>query len=317
MSRIRSNALVNGQTQNHSLLGQREFEHLPQPVQPNAEVPSIEKIDWESADSVKPSSGGGKGGVMFVKIGKEMHVVKAVHGSPSTAIFGEEMVKKISGAETTESRPVKKESAEGMKISELLHKYRLTDSDPDLKLTDEYGKDIWERQYPFFERASYFLVQKTMQSENEFGKVSKSNPMRILGDDELLRNIGKLYAADSLIGNHDRFGQMNLGNVFLSDSGGLAAIDTDAILQNFEAQSTQRGGAQNSKDWAEMLIDKNGLEVVEKDYIGQAAPSSRVTWAFGNFDEWFELWFQPVFKGESGQRAIYSPDQSKIENVDW
>jgi hypothetical protein len=248
-----------------------------------AATPVGSTIDWSTATQATPSGAGGKGGVMFMQVGGVMHVVKAVGGTAATAMFGEQMVSDISGAGTTDSLPVDATSAEGMA---LLTRLRHFQAQAQIGTNDDMKKR-WAEKLPFFEGASYFLIQRAMDPTQEAGTVMSANPVSILGNAQRMFNAGKLLAADTLIGNADRWEQLNLGNLFLGANSSMLAIDTDALLQNRAAGIRLEDFGSDVSSWTGALISGHS-ELQEADAIGAAAPSSSLSRVFTDFDRWFD-----------------------------
>lgn len=63
--------------------------------------------------------------------------------------------------------------------------------------------------------------------------------MMLLNND-LMFNLGKLFAADALIGNGNRLGNTNTGNIHFKADGTISSIDSTIILTNYDAVVTDR-----------------------------------------------------------------------------
>ncbi len=265
-------------------------------IQRHRDDPDVTTIDWSNATSAKPSPPSAMGGVVFVVVDGVTHVVKPTD-QPAAALFGETMLEDVAGVETTQSKPVAKDSAEGMRIFAMLGaKKAEADAGEDNEL-----KTDWGERYTQASTAKYFLIQKTMIGANQFSKVMKDDPGRILNNPEFLKGLGRTFAVDTLTGNDDRFGNMNFANVFLTADDKIAAIDTDAILQNY-AKTKQvsdthpawpmKGTIGGTDDWAKQLTQENSYGVWSE---GQTAgtQSSKLTDLFEKFDVWFKS-----FKGK-------------------
>jgi hypothetical protein len=248
-----------------------------------ADTPLGSAVDWDSASQATPSGAGGKGGVMFVRVGGATHVVKAVQGTAATAMFGEQMVGAIGGAGTTQSLPVDARSPEGAAILTRLRHFQVQAQAG----TNEEMKQRWAEKLPFFESATYFLIQRAMDPTQEAGGVMTQDPTSILGNAQRMFNAGKLLAADTLIGNADRWEQLNLGNLFLGAGNTMEAIDTDALLQNWAAGRRLEDFSGEVSSWTGALIAGHG-ELQEPGAIGAAAPSSSLKRVFTDFNAWFD-----------------------------
>lgn len=256
--------------------------------------PSIQRtnIAWEAATSAKPTEEGGMGGVIFVKVGGATHVLKAAQGSAAPTLFGERVLQGIGGARTTESEPIRQGTPEFQRIMARLTAFKgQVDAGNDERL-----KATWAEKFPFFAGAQYLLVQKdmTVGGGREFGRVYKQTPQDILGNDELLRRIGLSMAADALIGNADRWEQMNTGNAFVDAANRVGAIDTEAILSEY-----QRGRGGDDEKWAN--AQQYGAALAQ-GHVGHrqgvqpiGAPASSPEDVIFKFDRWFDLRFKDAF----------------------
>jgi hypothetical protein len=249
--------------------------------------PNATGIPWESASSAKPTEEGAMGGVIFIKIGQKLHVLKAIAGSVAPVLFAEKIMADIGGADTTESKPIQTNSPEGQRILRMLKIHqKMASNNPQLAKT-------WKEKLPFFENSTYLVVQKAMDGR-EFGQLYKDDPLSILKDQNLLYNIGKSLAADSFIGNADRFETMNTGNAFVTPDSKIGAIDSTAILQEY---GLWKDFDDLHQSWIKVLIE-GGQEFVsleEQEKGRKMAPSASVEQVFVNFEKWFENNFKDQF----------------------
>jgi hypothetical protein len=282
------------------------------------------KIKWSTASSVIPSSAGALGGVAFATVGNETHVVKPGEGTAANTIFAEEILSEIGGAQTTESVPVAANSREGVEILAMLRNW---------KESSERGENMpqhaqrWAQNFPFFERAQFFMVQQSMLNrklgskqrpadENaEFSDVYRNNPLLVLRDEKFLYNIGRALVADLLIGNADRLESINGGNFFVLGTSQVGAIDNEAFMPSmkaFKEDLERRGqGVQDIENlWVDYLL--GGGAALNK----QAPTSAPAAANMGGFDidRWTRTSFASYFykRDTSHNPQLTQEDEDRI-----
>lgn len=280
-------------------------------------------IDWAAASEVKPSESGMMGGVFFITVDGEKHVVKATN-SPATVLFGEKMLAGIGGAKIPDSTPIERDSLEGNRIIGAI--------EAKLNTADDKIRNLYTRKLETFRNAGYLLVQKNLGGGgSKFGLGDLSNwvdaeskqggdpnlikaevdrqvgdQVALLQNETLMKNVGRSLAADTLIGNGDRFENMNTANAFLyTDDGTIGAIDTEAILQNIEAMKefydpgsqVPHGGKGKSPgsdpvaNYVEFVLGF-GVQITSEE--GGGAQSSNVMHILTDFDGWFEYFLSRI-----------------------
>jgi hypothetical protein len=261
----------------------------PALLQRKPDDPDVTTIDWASATSATPSPPSAMGGVVFVVVGGVTHVVKP-SDQPAAALFGEKMLEDLASVETTQSKPVATDSAEGKRILTMLASKR-TEADSG---EDQDLKDAWADRYRQASAANYFMIQKAMVPANQFSKVIASDPTRILNNSAVLEGIGRTMAVDGLTGNQDRFENLNFDNVFLTSEDKIAAIDTDAVLQNYAKSKSESDTNEvwsefetihGSDDWADKLTGGSVAILPEGATMGPSSSDLRVL--FERFGTWF------------------------------
>lgn len=97
-----------------------------------------------------------------------------------------------------------------------------------------------------------------------------------------MTNLGKLFAADAFIGNGDRLYQFNMGNILFKSDGSISAIDSAAILTNYNHILTIDdnvkagfGIADSSEQWGNQII-------VVQNHAGGANPTRQQEASFNN-----------------------------------
>jgi len=95
------------------------------------------------------------------------------------------------------------------------------------------------------------VLQKMMHGYTEMSEEYRAGPdrlKRMVNDDSLMTNLGKLAAADLILGNGDRIENCNFGNIMFNADGTIAAIDSQALLASFE-QIAKASDLQNMDYW--------------------------------------------------------------------
>jgi hypothetical protein len=278
-------------------------------LQRKSDDPDVTTIDWANATSATPSPPSAMGGVVFVVVGGITHVVKP-SDQPAAALFGEKMLEDLADVETTQSKPVATDSAEGRRILTMLaNKKAEADSGENAEL-----KAAWGDRYRQASGAKYFLIQKGMVPANQFSKLMTADPTRILNNSAVLEGIGRTMAVDALTGNQDRFENRNYDNVFLTAENKIAAIDTDAVLQNYaKARSesdtnevwAEAGRISDTSVWSEKLISGSVAILPTGAMMGPSSSNLQVL--FERFDSWFD-----------GFKKDFTNKQPELEqSVDW
>ena len=184
----------------------------------------VTQTPWNTATAVSAPGGGAKGGIFFVTVGGVRHVVKAT-SQAAGAVFGERVVGQMMGASgaSAASIPVPNTDAEFAIILAQLQRYQ--PAVPDVGYNNRLAE---------FSNATSFLIQTDLSANRTMINASVAGDIAILQNAATLRNIGRILAADTLIGNSDRFEQMNVGNAFLG-AADIGFIDTEALMQNYQA----------------------------------------------------------------------------------
>ncbi len=189
----------------------------------------------------RPSSGGAVG-VIFVWAGTAYSrqnlqdakmaafVIKPIQGSAAPTKFAEHVLSKIGGAISPNSKPIPRRSKSGSGLALTLKMFRDKAADPAIKAR-------WQEVFNHYDRADAFLIQETQIGIKEFGDEyrEQSGLAMMLLNTDLMFNLGKLFAADALIGNGDRLDNMNAGNIIFKADGTLSSIDSTTILTNYDA----------------------------------------------------------------------------------
>ena len=347
-----AHAAAQAQMRHPSPLSRRNQGSNPQVLQRRAAVIQMHTgINWGTPGvTAKPSKGGAMGGVMFVTVGATTHVVKAGKGSPASSLFAEQILKEVGGAKTTKSKPIPKSDPEFNQILGVLRVSQQADQG-----SGEW-KPVWDQKMPFFEGADFFLVQRSMVTlggtelkrhintatgqgaitgfgQGAFARQQLfGNAENLLDNNELLKNIGKSLVADALIGNADRFENMNMDNVFIIGNR-IGAIDSEAFLSNYGASRHQGiekelPGYVNvfgTKEWVTGILQGEKALVGDADldrhYQGNfvdSPPTARLSKLFSGFDDWFDGIFKDfLIRGTTDWRAPAREDALAIPDHKW
>lgn len=221
----------------------------PQPPNPHAAAlayappvqratPHTRAADWgelqwrQQVKHVEPSPGGSVG-VLFVwtvthadyKAVPPEFVIKPVAGGASTT-FAEQVLAQVAGAASPDSRVVPAKASGGQGVLYWVRK---------LATAGTLAAD----RVSAYQSADSFLLQKAMGGYTEMSDAYQARPKaltNLLKQKDLMRNLGRLAAADLILGNGDRVQGNNFGNIMFDRKGQMAAIDSAALLGSF-AQS--------------------------------------------------------------------------------
>jgi hypothetical protein len=194
--------------------------------------------EWVSNVSRVKASGDGAVGVLFVwandvqAVGGEYSIptasfiVKPLAGSAVSTRFAEKVLTKVADVDSPDSIELapKTKGYNGVRA-----------------VVDDAIKKGWmdaARARPY-QNAGSFVLQRMMRGYREMANdlEPEGGPealVRIITNHKLMKNMGKLAAADMIIGNGDRIEAMNMGNIMFNNDGTIAAIDSASILASFE-----------------------------------------------------------------------------------
>jgi hypothetical protein len=148
------------------------------------------------------------------------------------------------------------------------------------------------------------LIQETQTGIKEFGDEyrEQSGLALMLLNTDLMTNLGKLFAADALIGNGDRLSKLNTGNIIFKKTERFARL-TRPLFYGFQFNRCRSSAgnlfyagrsALNAKNWAANDIVKFGstqaASPMQQQQFGKRqivlAPSAAVETLF-NVDVWW------------------------------
>lgn len=189
----------------------------------------------------RPSSGGAVG-VVFVWAGMAYSrrnlqdsktaafVIKPIQGPAAPTKFAEHLLSRIAGAPSPNGKPLARRSPSGSGLLLALRMFRDRENDPVTKVR-------WQQVFTSYDCADTFLIQETQVGIKEFGDaaIEQSGLATMLLDQQLMTNLGRLFAVDALLGNGDRVSNMNAENIMFKSDGTLCSIDSTAILTDYNA----------------------------------------------------------------------------------
>jgi len=275
------------------------------PIEPK-DVAKWSREQWKSRVKMVRPSGGGKQGVLFVftenspawSIPKAAFVVKPLEGSAAAVQFSEKVLGKVAGAKSLGSTGVARTSPLGMEIVATISRLLWEHKNGHAKIPDAQRL---EEVYPHYQGASTFLLQSLASGMTELGDAYREEGglVGVLNNAKLMKNLGRLYVADAVLGNGDRLDAMNTGNIAYDGSGSLFAIDSSTVLGSFEqiikdctmGGDTWQGygGLTNPQagEWAKKMFGKNAMvaspsdkQVGTKVTRGSLAPAARMDLLF-------------------------------------
>lgn len=299
------------------------------------EVQSWKAIDWQTKVRYVKPSGGGAVGVTFVwtkpatavsSSSTADFVIKPMQGSASPTKFAEHVLKTMGNAVSPNSKPISARSVEGMALLNTLKTFRMQE-------TDANAKARWTEVMPHYSSADVFLIQDLQTGIKEFSDEYRQNDglRGLLVDQNLMQNLGKLFAADAFIGNGDRLFKPNTGNIVFKPDGTLSAIDSATVLTSFHAivnevdqytRDTYSGTFDNNTaQWSENVVGKmGGLAVpTQAQQANLAAGKMPVLPPSFGMEVLFDVqqWWNKMFRThlESALDKLNPPQSSPPEKV--
>lgn len=269
-------------------------------------------IGWKGhAPTVKRPGEGASGGVYILESkdddGIKRVVVKPVFGvrgdgikeDAEQLVFGDRALRELMGIKTPMSRPVQRGTPEFGELMELC--LPKAPSEP-TKTGDPTTDRQLAESFIHLSQAKSFVVMSEVPEAKSLGSMVRKagtdrQSARALYDmvfsHEFLAQLGRMTAADMLIGQSDRLGggkqrKVNLGNIMVSAANGersLFAIDTTAVLGKFNPSTilANGSGSRTMDSWGSA---KNELElgpghVVDEFFLYVTAKLKEATKSFG------------------------------------
>ncbi|MGI9035570.1 MAG: hypothetical protein ACR2GD_05975 [Pyrinomonadaceae bacterium] len=267
------------------------------------------------------------------KFNEAAFVIKPIQGSAAPTKFAEHILTKIGGARSPHSVPIKRTTVNAQSLVNMLAKFRDKETNPKIK-------QRWQAVFEHYRNADVLLIQETQLGITELGDQYKPEAYskagggleKILTNQQLMINLGKLFAADALIGNGDRLSNMNTGNVVFKNDGTISAIDSTTVLTSYQAilndqtatqLFTSDGSAFGPNHWIKDHALNSGNTQVMNANQQNAAMSGRGLPTLapgGGVSEIFDVktWWTNKFKKdlEEGLRK-HSPNETSPTGSIW
>lgn len=218
-------------------------------------------------------------------------IVKPVQGSAANTVFAEEILSKTVGAKKLDTHGIRRDSLLGGAILDTVQQFlqmnpealdNAIDTQPTgpSKPSNRPGKGVQRNEteqatrmmskvakkpaYPYHQRlasvqkfyreAGSFLIQRLAVGMQELGDVYRTSGglSQVLQNFALMKNLGRLFAADAVLGNGDRIQQMNTGNIAFGGDGTVFAIDSTTIMASFNSliYDSQKGTNLSAQGYA-------------------------------------------------------------------
>jgi hypothetical protein len=318
--------------------------HLPQrcaamkeatmPI-PTSQLKTWGNVQWQTKmKHVAPSKGGavgvmfvwcanpGSGGPDYANPGSADFVVKPSMGSAATTKFAEKLLDKAIGAQGVNTLPVLRSDPRFAAILAGLQRFKVA-ADNTLHHMGANAtppqRDLaarWASVWPSYQNASALMVQDLALGMAEFDEV-QHDPLQgglaqLLSNRALMVNLGRLFAADAILGNGDRLCSLNTTNIlFKKTTAQILSVDSQAILVSYDAL-LQQGGV-TARQWVDQIVTRNaGAQVAE-------SPQQQVLAASFALQDLYDVdrWWTVMFRGQlerSTQRHNEQPPGEAVWN---
>ena len=260
-------------------------------------------------------------------------VIKPIRGSAAPTKFAEHILAKIGGARSPHSVPIKRTTVNAQSLLNMLARFRNKETDPKIK-------QRWQAVFEHYRNADVLLVQETQLGITELGDQYKPEAYakagggleKILTNQQLMINLGKLFAADALIGNGDRLSNMNTGNVVFKNDGTISAIDSTTVLTSYQAilndqtatqLFTSDGSAFSPNHWLkDHALNSGNSQVmnVNQQSVAMSGQGLPTLAPGGGVSEIFDVktWWRDKFRKElEGGLQKHSPGETSPPDSTW
>jgi hypothetical protein len=294
-------------------------------------------ITWETADvaGIGASGSGALSGVVFIPVGGQTHVLKAVNNDMASVLFAEHVLGKM-GHESSHSTPldIKQNAVERQRIYAVMEQaLALKKAAMARNPADENARFFCEKlqtKLDAMKSSRYIAVQTNMGAqggealdrtlmapyEEEKGQGKTGDDfMALMANLPLWQNAGKVMAADMFLGNADRFQQFNPGNAFVLANGMLGLIDNEAIFQQFGAPVAK--AKREVKSWVNQIVVYGGEALSATS--ASATPAAAVEAAMGSFSQAFQSLKERMHDlyPDMGAKENKPLRQQRFNQVDW
>ncbi len=170
--------------------------------------------------------------------------------------------------------------------------------------------DRWQQIWPHYQSAKALMVQEMAENMHELAKVyrdySHQGLERALANSPFMRNLGKLFVVDAVLGNGDRLARVNTGNIlFHQTTQQIFTVDSQAILTNFHRAQAEYGSS--LQDWVESIV-----KLTSQSYPITGDPTAHAPVSFGMRDlydplHWWRNEFRPHLEETLRKDKVASP----------
>lgn len=302
---------------------------------PTSELKKWGLVWWQTNFTHVVPSKGGAVGVMFVWCTNPLYqgvdiddprtadfVIKPSAGSAAPTMVAQDLMQRTIGATSVNTLPIPRTDSRFNAILMGMSRYKdrvdQAVNSPRTPLVTQQMRDLrdrWASVWPHYQQARALMVQELAVGMNEFADVyrdySHMGLERALFNDQLMRNIGKLFAVDAVLGNGDRLCQLNTGNILFNETTKqIFSVDSQAIMTSYQQALIQ--GERNAKSWAEQILVSNlgASAVPERD--GVVAPPSFSMNDLYDLDRWWNVWFRGHI-----ERTLHYDNQKKPRETLW
>jgi len=295
---------------------------------PTSQLKTWGIVQWQTQlKHVSPSSGGavgvmfawtqnpGSNGPDYSNPGTAAFVIKPSPGSAATTRFAEKLMTKAIGAESVNTLPIAKTDSRFNAILASLqrakagvdnsHQSAGANASPSLTQL----RDRWASVLPHYRNAAALMVQELAVGMAEFDQVqhdpSQGGLGALLGNVQLMTNLGKLFAADAILGNGDRLCSLNTTNILYKRTNAqIMSVDSQAILVSYRALLAQ--GEVKAADWVNQIVTRNaGAQVAETP--NQIRPASFAMQDLYDVDRWWTTMFRGQLERSSERHGETVP----------
>ena len=283
---------------------------------PTSQLKTWGNVQWQTKMKHVAPSKGGAVGVMFVwcanpsssgpnyaNPGSADFVIKPSMGSAATTKFAEKLLDKAIGAQSVNTVPVMRADPRFSAILAALQRFRTAADNTVHQMgmnATPPQRDLqarWASVWPSYQNASALMVQDLALGMAEFDEV-QHDPLQgglaqLLANRQLMVNLGRLFAADAILGNGDRLCSLNTTNIlFKKTTAQILSVDSQAILVSYQALLQQ--GSATATQWVNQIITRNaGAQAPETSQHAVLAPSFALQDLYD-----VERWWRVMFRGQ-------------------
>lgn len=185
----------------------------------------------------------------------------------------------------------------------------------------------WSSQWHHYDNATAYLVQEMAQALVDFKEdYIRTDPGHgleaMLRNASFTRNLGRLFAADAVLGNGDRLCSLNTGNIlFNADTGQIYAIDTSALLTNYQRMVNSPG--YNRADANDTTLEDWLKQIALPNHGGAISPTGGMgiaTFAMNRLfdvDGWWDNVFEYALRQSLDKRDVSIPQEVWQQARSW